>query len=191
MVSSPLAWARMEQEGKSMGHPPANNRSPMHTRMFIDQLCWHAAAMSLILGLSIDPFSWAQQVQIIEEPPQDCESLTDVKPPPYRVARKYRTGLGLLVIQASMKEKLFKRDELLALACSLERKYSQERTVGVRLFVSHKAAKDYDPTGQFTRSVPRAQILFDREKGTYGLEWRPEAAGEWKWINISIVPLSH
>lgn len=119
----------------------------------------------------------------------DCTSYLNAPIPKYKVAVKYRTDLRpMLILQISISKETFNREDLLALACGLGRKFHKEDDLSVRIFDSQKAAKQYDETGEGVSTDTyfsyRAEYGFLRESRNHSLRWRPSRSDRYTWVEI-------
>lgn len=152
---------------------------------------WKLSKSYLVfLALCILPMAWRLEGT-------SCEDYLTQRPPKIRIARKFRTSIGpMLVIHASIAPKDLNEHQLVTLVCHLEREYATEEEVLVRLFDNLKAAKNFNDIGEgnsgATHSSFRAEYGFDRHSGDQSLRWRPYSEprdrDNWTPINIGGLP---
>ncbi len=126
-----------------------------------------------------------------------CNDFAKLPAPKINVARLVRTdptlGSPMLIIHASIANHNLDERHLIILACHLREKYSAEKQLVLRIFDEHKAAKEFNDTGegnsQAMRASWRVYYTFDRKTNQELLEWRPDRVDRDKWVTIYLESL--
>src|SRR5713226_2049490 len=123
-----------------------------------------------------------------------CDDFAKLPTPKIKVARQVRTdpalGTPMLIIHASIANKDLDERRLTILACHLRAKYSTEKELVLRIFDDHKAAEEFNDTGEGNSRAMRASwrvyYSFDQKNNRELLEWRPDRMDRDKWVTIDL-----
>jgi hypothetical protein len=143
---------------------------------------------TVLLGLIL---SLAAPLVAQTAPIYSCADRLNLAAPKLRVAVKSRTPLGsMLVIQASLDTKYLDENDLVTIACQMQKRYGHEKEFLLRIFDNYDAAKRYNSQGEgnsrATADSFRAEYSFSSKTNAQELRWRPSSDVPHKWVDIAL-----
>lgn len=144
------------------------------------------------LWLLACPNCGAQEREIQKE---DCATFASAPVPKYHIRHRYHAGIKpMLFLFVSVDPSDISRDDVIALACHIGKKYSAEQALGLWILDDSHAAKVYAPahegnSGKTERALRATYEFyrdFFREKDSQFLDWRPDPNDRSRWIHIDL-----